>query len=88
MGSKLATGSSASNNKGFLLNQIVGLMGGRAAEMLIFNELTTGAKADIQMATDLARSMVCEWGMSEKLGPLSYGKKGDQVFLGKELSQS
>jgi len=77
-----------SNNKKFLLNQIVGLMGGRAAEMLIFDELTTGAKADIQMATDLARSMVCEWGMSEKLGPLSYGKKGDQVFLGKELSQS
>ena len=56
--------------------------------MLIFNDLSTGAKADIQMATDLARSMVCEWGMSEKLGPLSYGKKGDQVFLGKELSQS
>ena len=77
-----------SNNKKFLLNQIVGLMGGRAAEMLIFDELTTGAKADIQMATDLARSMVCEWGMSEKLGPLSYGKKGDQVFLGKELAQS
>ncbi len=77
-----------SNNKNFLLNQIVGLMGGRAAEMLIFDELTTGAKADIQMATDLARSMVCEWGMSEKLGPLSYGKKGDQVFLGKELNQS
>ena len=77
-----------SNNKKFLLNQIVGLMGGRAAEMLIFDELTTGAKADIQMATDLARSMVCEWGMSEKLGRLSYGKKGEQVFLGKELSQS
>ena len=76
-----------SHNRTFLLNQIAGLMGGRAAEMLVFNELTTGAKADIQMATDMARSMVCEWGMSEKLGPLAYGKKHEQIFLGRELSQ-
>ncbi|MEK9144415.1 MAG: ATP-dependent zinc metalloprotease FtsH [Elusimicrobiota bacterium] len=76
-----------SHNKTFLANQITGLMGGRAAEMLVFNELTTGAKADIQTATDLARSMVCEWGMSEKLGPLSYGKKHEQIFLGRELAQ-
>ncbi|MBI2131960.1 MAG: ATP-dependent metallopeptidase FtsH/Yme1/Tma family protein, partial [Candidatus Tectomicrobia bacterium] len=76
-----------SHNKTFLLNQITGLMGGRAAEMLVFSELTTGAKADIQMATEMARSMVCEWGMSEKLGPLAYGKKHEQIFLGREISQ-
>ncbi|MBI3129092.1 MAG: ATP-dependent metallopeptidase FtsH/Yme1/Tma family protein [Candidatus Tectomicrobia bacterium] len=76
-----------SHNRTFLLNQITGLMGGRAAEMLVFSELTTGAKADIQMATELARSMVCEWGMSEKLGPLAYGKKHEQIFLGRELAQ-
>jgi len=76
-----------SHNKTFLLNQIAGLMGGRAAEMLVFSELTTGAKADIQMATETARSMVCEWGMSEKLGPLAYGKKHEQIFLGRELAQ-
>ena len=69
------------------IGQITGLMGGRAAEMLVFNELTTGAKADIQMATETARSMVCEWGMSEKLGPLAYGKKHEQIFLGRELAQ-
>ncbi len=76
-----------SNDKTFLTNQLACLMGGRAAEMLVFEELTTGAKADIQTSTDLARSMVCEWGMSEKLGPLSYGKKHEQIFLGREISQ-
>ncbi len=76
-----------SNDKTFLTNQLACLMGGRAAEMLVFDELTTGAKADIQTSTDLARSMVCEWGMSEKLGPLSYGKKHEQIFLGREISQ-
>ena len=76
-----------SNDKTFLTNQLACLMGGRAAEMLVFEELTTGAKADIQTSTDLARSMVCEWGMSEKLGPLAYGKKNEQIFLGRELSQ-
>ena len=76
-----------SNDKTFLTNQLACLMGGRAAEMLVFEELTTGAKADIQTATDLARSMVCEWGMSEKLGPLAYGKKHEQIFLGREISQ-
>ncbi len=76
-----------SNDRTFLKNQLACLMGGRAAEMLVFEELTTGAKADIQTSTDLARSMVCEWGMSEKLGPLAYGKKHEQIFLGREISQ-
>jgi len=63
------------------------LMGGRCAEELIFNHQTTGAGNDIEKATELARKMVCEWGMSEKLGPLTFGKKEEMVFLGKEMSQ-
>ena len=55
------------------------------AKELIFNEITTGASGDISQATDLARRMVCEWGMSDKLGPLSYGKKDQAIFLGKEF---
>ncbi len=59
--------------------------GGRAAEELIFNEITTGASSDISAATNIARKMVCEWGMSERLGPLAYGKKDEAVFLGKDF---
>jgi len=64
------------------------LMGGRIAEELIFNQQTTGAGNDIERATDLARKMVCEWGMSEKLGPLAFGKKEEQIFLGREISRN
>ncbi len=74
-------------SKEFLKNSIVVLMGGRVAEELIFNHMTTGAGNDIERATDLARKMVCEWGMSEKLGPLSFGKKDEQIFLGREIAQ-
>jgi|GEM_PF-4769470 len=63
-------------------------MGGRAAEKIVFNELTTGASNDIERATDLARKMVCDFGMSEKLGPLKYGSKQEEVFLGKDISHS
>jgi cell division protease FtsH len=69
-----------------LLARIAVLMGGRAAEDLIFNTFTTGAGNDIEQATEMARKMVCEWGMSEKLGPLSFGKKDEQIFLGWEMS--
>ncbi len=62
-------------------------MGGRAAEMIMFSELTTGARDDIKKATTMARKMVCEWGMSEKLGPLTFGQKEEQIFLGREISQ-
>jgi len=61
-------------------------MGGRIAEDLIFGQLTTGASSDIQQATDTARRMVCEWGMSEKLGPLHFGKKDAEVFLGRDFA--
>ena len=60
-------------------------MGGRAAEMLVFGQYTTGAGNDIEKATDIARKMVCSWGMSEKLGPVSFGGRGTEVFLGREM---
>lgn len=64
-------------------------MGGRAAEELIFNQRTTGAHDDINKATDIARKMVCSWGMSEKIGPLAFGKKDDEeVFLGRSIASS
>ena len=62
------------------------MMGGRAAELLVFNHLTTGAANDIEQATNLARRMVCEFGMSERSGPLTFGKKEEMVFLGKEIA--
>ena len=62
------------------------LMGGRAAEKLVLDEVSTGAGNDIQRATELARKMVCEWGMSDRLGPLAFGRQGDEVFLGRELA--
>ncbi|ABV34091.1 MULTISPECIES: ATP-dependent zinc metalloprotease FtsH [Pseudothermotoga] len=70
-----------------LLDQITGLLGGRAAEELIFQEVTTGAASDIERATELARRMVCQFGMSDKLGPLSWGKTEQEIFLGKELTR-
>jgi len=71
----------------YLRNNIAILLGGRVAEEIIFNEVTTGAGNDIERATDIARKMVCSWGMSDKLGPLSYGKKEEQIFLGREIAQ-
>jgi cell division protease FtsH len=68
-----------------LINQLAILMGGRVAEELVLKEMTTGAGNDLERATDLARKMVCEWGMSEKMGPLTFGKQNEQVFLGREM---
>jgi cell division protease FtsH len=73
--------------RGYLLNSIAILFGGRVAERLVFNEITTGAGNDIERASELARKMVCEWGMSEELGPLAYGKKEEHIFLGREIAQ-
>lgn len=73
--------------KNYLLNNLTILMGGRVAEEIIFNEQTTGAGNDIERATSIARKMVCEWGMSEFMGPVAFGKKEDHVFLGKDFSQ-
>jgi cell division protease FtsH len=62
-------------------------MGGRVAEELVLHDMTTGAGNDLERATELARRMVCNWGMSEKLGPLTYGKKEEMIFLGREIAQ-
>ena len=74
-------------SKDYLLNNIAVLMGGRAAEEIVLNHMTTGAGNDIERATELARKMVCEWGMSDKLGPLTFGKKEEHIFLGKDMGQ-
>jgi cell division protease FtsH len=70
-----------------LLSEIAVLLGGRAAEEIVNHDVSTGAGNDIERATDLARKMVCAWGMSEKLGPLTFGKKEEQIFLGREIAQ-
>ena len=67
--------------------RIAVFMGGRIAEEMTFNQITTGAQNDIEQATEMARKMVCEWGMSEALGPLTYGKKEEAIFLGKEFNR-
>jgi len=71
----------------YLEAMITYALGGRAAEKLIFNHYTTGAGNDIEKATNIARKMVCEWGMSDKLGPLSYGAKEEEIFLGREIQK-
>jgi cell division protease FtsH len=73
--------------KEYLLNNLAILFGGRVAEELVLNHMTTGAGNDIERATELARRMVCEWGMSEKLGPMTFGKKEEQIFLGRDFTQ-
>lgn len=75
------------HSKGYLESTLCILFGGRIAEDIVFSEITTGAGNDLERATTLARKMVCEWGMSEELGPLTYGKKEEQIFLGREISQ-
>ena len=74
--------------KQYLLGRLDILMGGRCAEKIIFNDTSTGAGNDISTATDISRKMVCEWGMSDEIGPLTFGKKSEEVFLGREISHS
>ena len=73
--------------RNFLYNNLAIFMGGRVAEEICLGQMTTGAGNDIERATEMARKMVCEWGMSEKMGPLTYGSKEEQVFLGRDFSQ-
>jgi cell division protease FtsH len=73
--------------KDYLLNNITIMLGGRAAEELVFNRQTTGAGNDIEHSTEIARKMVCEWGMSDKLGPLAYGQKDEEIFLGRQITR-
>ncbi|MGB3341237.1 MAG: ATP-dependent zinc metalloprotease FtsH [bacterium] len=72
-------------SKTYCQNQLAFMLGGRAAEKIVLGDLSTGAGNDIEKATKLARKMVCEWGMSEKLGPLTYGEKQEEIFLGREI---
>ena len=74
--------------KNYLLGRLDILMGGRSAEKIIFKDTSTGAGNDIATATDLSRKMVCEWGMSDRIGPLTFGKKSEEIFLGREISHS
>ena len=74
-------------SRDYLLSQVAILLGGRIAEELTRGDITTGAGNDLERATELARKMVCEWGMSDALGPLTFGKKEEQIFLGREIAQ-
>ena len=74
-------------SRNYLTGSIAVLMGGRVAEELVLNQMTTGAGNVFDRATEMARKMVCEWGMSEKLGPLTFGKQEEQIFLGREIAQ-
>ena len=83
---QLPTDDRHNYSKDFLYNNLAILMGGRVAEELVLHDVTTGAGNDLERATDLARKMVCEWGMSEKLGPLTFGRKEEEIFLGREIA--
>jgi cell division protease FtsH len=75
------------HSKEYLESTLAVLMGGRVAELLVFDQIDTGAGNDLERATKLARKMVCNWGMSEKLGPVTFGKTEEHIFLGKEITQ-
>ena len=74
-------------SRDYLVNRITILLGGRAAEELVFQQQTTGAGDDLEKATDMARKMVCEWGMSDRMGPLTFGKGEEHIFLGREVAR-
>jgi len=84
---QLPTDDKYTHSKEELESAICILFGGRIAEKIIFGKVTTGAANDLKRATELARKMVCEWGMSDELGPLTYGEKEEQIFLGREIAQ-
>jgi len=75
-------------SKDYLVSRITILLGGRAAEEIVLNQQTTGAGDDLEKATEMARKMVCEWGMSDKLGPLTFGKNEEHIFLGREVTRA
>jgi cell division protease FtsH len=74
--------------KDYLMDTLTVMLGGRAAEELVFQHFTTGAGNDLERATELARKMVCNWGMSDELGPVTFGKREEHIFLGREFAQS
>jgi cell division protease FtsH len=82
----LPTDERYSRTREYYLDEIAMCLGGRAAEEIFLGHMTTGATKDIETATDIARRMVCKWGMSDRLGPLTFGKEEEQIFLGREIS--
>jgi cell division protease FtsH len=84
---QLPTDDKYNYSREYLINRITILLGGRAAEEIVFQQQTTGAGDDLEKATEMARKMVCEWGMSEKMGPLTFGKAEEHIFLGREISR-
>jgi cell division protease FtsH len=87
MAMSLPEADSYSRTRGWIEDRIVICYGGWAAEMLFYNETTTGTKQDLEQATDMARRMVCEWGMAEEVGPVTYGQEEEPIFLGKEIAR-
>ncbi len=84
---QLPEGDKFNYTRDYLMDQIAILLGGRLAEELTNGGMTTGAGNDLERSTELARKMVCEWGMSDAMGPLTFGKKEEQIFLGREIAQ-
>jgi cell division protease FtsH len=84
---QLPTDDKYNYSREYLINRITILMGGRAAEELVLQQQTTGAGDDLEKATEMARKMVCEWGMSDRMGPLTFGKGEEHIFLGREMSR-
>jgi cell division protease FtsH len=84
---QLPTDDKYNYSRDYLQNRITILLGGRAAEEMVLNQQTTGAGDDLEKATEMARKMVCEWGMSDKLGPLTFGKREEHIFLGREFAR-
>ncbi len=85
---QLPTDDKYNYSREYLIDRITILLGGRTAEEIVFHQRTTGAGDDLEKATEMARKMVCEWGMSEKMGPLTFGKSEEHIFLGREMSRA
>ena len=85
---QLPTDDKYNYSREYLIDRITILLGGRTAEEVVFHQRTTGAGDDLEKATDMARKMVCEWGMSDKMGPLTFGKSEEHIFLGREMSRA
>jgi cell division protease FtsH len=85
---QLPTDDKYNYSREYLIDRITILLGGRTAEEVVFQQRTTGAGDDLEKATDMARKMVCEWGMSDKMGPLTFGKSEEHIFLGREMSRA
>jgi len=87
MAMSLPEEDSYSRTRGWILDRIVICYGGWTAEQLFYSETTTGTKQDLEQATDMARRMVCEWGMADEMGPVTYGQEDEPIFLGKEIAR-